>query len=100
MLGLDSDNGGEFINHELYHYCRKEKAKFTSSRPYKKNDDAHVEEKNSWVRRLVGYGRCDSVEALKLLNRLCESEHIWTNFFQPVSTLQSRTRHGDKVHKM
>lgn len=47
MLGLDSDNGSEFINHELYGYCQREGIKFTRSRPYKKNDNAHVEQKNS-----------------------------------------------------
>jgi hypothetical protein len=100
LLGLDSDNGGEFINHELYRYCQKEKIAFTRSRPYKKNDNAHVEQKNSGIRRLVGYGRYESREALELLNRLYELEHIWANFFQPVSTLQSKTRHGAKVHKV
>ena len=46
LLGLDSDNGGEFINHQLYHYCQQEGITFTRSRPYKKNDNAHVEQKN------------------------------------------------------
>lgn len=100
ILGLDSDNGTEFINHELYHYCLKEQIKFTRSRPYKKNDNAHVEQKNSWIRRLVGYSRFQSREALDLLNHLYELEHIWTNFFQPVSKLQSKTRHGARVHKV
>jgi hypothetical protein len=100
LLGLDSDNGGEFINHELYQYCQKEKIVFTRSRPYKKNDNAHVEQKNSGIRRLVGYGRYESREALDLLNHLYEMEHLWANFFQPVSTLQSKIRHGAKVHKV
>lgn len=100
ILGLDSDNGGEFINRDLYRYCLKEKIKFTRSRPYKKNDNAHVEQKNSWIRRLIGYGRYESREALDLLNRLYEMEHIWANFFQPVSILQSKTRHGAKVSKV
>ena len=58
LLGLDSDNGGEFINHHLYSYCQRKGITFTCSRPYKKNDNAHVEQKN-WtvVRRLVGYDR-------------------------------------------
>jgi len=100
ILGLDSDNGGEFINHDLYRYCQKETIKFTRSRPYKKNDNAHVEQKNSWIRRLVGYGRYESRQALDLLNRLYEMEHLWANFFQPVSVLQSKTRHGAKVNKI
>ena len=55
MLGLDSDNGSEFINHRLYAYCQQKEITFTRSRPYKKNDSAHVEQKNwSVVRRLIG----------------------------------------------
>ena len=100
VLGLDSDNGSEFINRDLYGYCQRENIKFTRSRPYKKNDNAHVEQKNAWIRRLVGYSRFESREALDLLNRLYEMEHIWANFFQPVSILQSKTRHGAKVHKI
>jgi hypothetical protein len=100
IRGLDSDNGGEFINHELHRYCLKEGIEFTRSRPYKKNDNAHVEQKNSWIRRLVGYERYESRRALELLNHLYELEHLWTNFFQPVSILQSKTRHGAKVHKV
>jgi len=65
MLGLDSDNGGEFINGHLYNYSRREKITFTRSRPYKKNDSCHVEQKNwSLVRRLVGYDRYSSRAAL------------------------------------
>lgn len=91
LLGLDSDNGGEFINHQLYNYCQREGIVFTRSRPYKKNDNAHVEQKNSGIRHLVGYERYESRAALEQLNRLYELEHIWANFFQPVTTLQSKT---------
>jgi len=100
VLGLDSDNGSEFINHELHQYCKREGIKFTRSRPYKKNDNAHVEQKNSWIRRLIGYDRYESREALDKLNHLYELEHLWVNFFQPVSVLQSKRRHGAKVHKV
>ena len=100
LLGLDSDNGGEFINHQLYNYCQREGIVFTRSRPYKKNDNAHVEQKNAGIRRLVGYERYESRTAWEQLNRLYELEHIWANFFQPVTTLQSKTRHGAKVHKV
>lgn len=65
-----------------------------------KNDNAHVEQKNSGVRRLVGYDRYNSRAALEQLNRLYKLEHFWGNFFQPVTTLQSKTRHGAKVHKV
>jgi hypothetical protein len=71
LLGLDSDNGSEFINHRLHTYCLREKITFTRSRPYKKNDSAHVEQKNgSVVRRLIGYDRYTSREALSQLNRV------------------------------
>jgi hypothetical protein len=71
LLGLDSDNGGEFINHYLYAYCQRKGITFTRSRPYKMNDSAHVEQKNwSVVCRLVGYDRYRSKEALAQLDRL------------------------------
>ena len=100
-LGLDSDNGSEFINHELLAYCQKHQITFTRSRPYKKNDNAHVEEKN-WtaVRRLVGYERYTSRPALEILNRLYGLLRWHTNFFQPVMQLQEKTRNGAKVHKV
>ncbi|MFC2014319.1 hypothetical protein ACFLU8_05600 [Chloroflexota bacterium] len=66
LLGLDSDNGSEFINHHLYSYCQREKITFTRYRSYKKNDSCHVEQKNwSVVRRLVGYDRYNSQAALE-----------------------------------
>ncbi len=100
-LGLDSDNGSEFINHDLLAYCQKHQITFTRSRPYKKNDNAHVEEKN-WtaVRRLVGYDRYTSRPALETLNRLYGLLRWHTNFFQPVMQLQSKTRNGAKVRKV
>jgi hypothetical protein len=71
LLGLDSDNGGEFINHYRYAYCQRKQNTFTRSRPCRKNDSAHVEQKNwSVVRRLVGYERYRSQEALTQLNQL------------------------------
>jgi hypothetical protein len=101
LLGLDSDNGSEFINHHLYAYCQRKGITFTRSRPYKKNDSAHVEQKNwSVVRRLVGYDRYSSKEALAQLNRLYQVVRQYTNFFQPVMQLQHKTRHGARVHKV
>jgi len=100
MLGLDSDNGSEFINHHLYSYCRDEGITFTRSRSYKKNDSCHVEQKN-WtvVRRLIGYDRYSSHAALETLNRLYNLLRLYVNFFQPVMKLVSKTRHGARVHK-
>ena len=101
LLGLDSDNGSEFINHNLYAYCQREGITFTRSRPYKKNDAAHVEQKNwSVVRRLVGYDRYSSKEALVQLNKVYQPVGSYVNFFQPVMQLQHKSRHGAKVHKV
>jgi len=101
LLGLDSDNGSEFINQHLYSYCRREGITFTRSRPYKKNDSCHVEQKNwSVVRRLVGYDRYNSKAALEALNRVYNLTRLYVNFFQPVMKLVHKTRHGAKVHKV
>ena len=101
LLGLDSDNGSEFINRHLYAYCQRAGITFTRSRPYKKNDSAHVEQKNwSVVRRLVGYDRYSSRASLDQLNRAYGLVRLHTNFFQPTMKLQHKTRHGAKVHKV
>ena len=101
LLGLDSDNGSEFINQHLYTYCRREGITFTRSRSYKKNDSCHVEQKNwSVVRRLVGYDRYSSRAALEALNRIYHLLRFYVNFFQPVMKLVAKTRHGAKVHKV
>jgi hypothetical protein len=93
LLGLDTDNGGEFINYELLRYCEKEKITFTRSRPYRKNDQAHVEEKNgSVVRRLVGYDRYEGLDAWRLLTALYGVLRLYVNFFQPSMKLLSKVR--------
>lgn len=100
LLGLDSDNGSEFINQHVYTYCQRKGITFTRARPYKKNDSAHVEQKNwSVVRRLVGYDRYSSHAALEGLNRLYVILRLYGNFFQPVMKLVAKTRHGAKVRK-
>ena len=100
-LGLDSDNGSEFINQHLFSYCQREKITFTRSRSYKKNDSCHVEQKNwSVVRRLVGYDRYNSRAALEALNRIYDLTRLYVNFFQPVMKLMSKTRQGARVHKV
>ena len=100
LLGIDSDGGGEFINHHLYRYCQKEHITFTRSRPYKKNDQAHVEQKN-WtvVRQVVGYDRYESQEALAMMGCVYDDLRLYVNFFQPVMKLISKTRIGSKVRK-
>lgn len=101
LLGLDSDNGSEFINQHLLSYCRKNEITFTRSRPYKKNDSAHVEQKNwSVVRRLVGYDRYASRAALQELNRVYGLVRLYVNFFQPVMKLKRKTRQGARVRKV
>lgn len=100
LLGIDSDNGSEFINESLYTYCREHKITFTRSRPYRKNDSCFVEQKNySVVRRAVGYQRFDTEEQLRLLNQLYEKLDLYTNFFQPSLKLKSKERHGARVTK-
>ncbi len=101
LLGLDSDNGGEFINQCFYIYCQKEKITFTRSRAYKKNDSCHVEQKNgNVIRRLVGYERYSSQAAYQSLARLYYTIRLYLNFFQPTMKLISKTRHGAKIHKV
>ncbi len=101
LLGLDSDNGGEFINRGLYGYCQRHAIVFTRSRSYKKNDSCHVEQKNwSVVRRLVGYDRFTSRAAFAALRDVYEVVRLYVNFFQPTVKLQSKTRQGAKVRKV
>jgi len=101
LLGVDSDNGSEFINQCFYTYCRQEKITFTRSRAYKKNDSCHVEQKNgNVVRRLVGYDRYTSKAAYQCLERLYDGVRLYLNFFQPTMKLVSKTRHGAKVNKV
>jgi hypothetical protein len=101
LLGVDSDNGSEFINQCFYTYCREEKITFTRSRAYKKNDSCHVEQKNgNVVRRLVGYDRFTSRAAYQCLGRVYDCVRLYINFFQPTMKLVSKTRHGAKVHKV
>ena len=100
ILGIDSDNGSEFINAIMLRYCEENEITFTRSRPYKKNDSCFVEQKNySVVRRNVGYQRYDTEEELSLLNELYIYLDCYTNYFQPVVKLVSKTRVGSKVTK-
>jgi len=101
LLGIDSDNGSEFINQCFYKYCRDEKITFTRSRAYKKNDSCHVEQKNgNVVRRLVGYERYASKASFECLGRVYDLVRLYINFFQPTMKLVSKTRQGAKVHKV
>lgn len=100
LLGIDSDNGSEFINDHLYRYCLGEKITFTRGRAGRKNDSAYAEQKNwSVVRRAVGFYRYDTPEQLELLDRLYAVMHFYVNFFLPVMKLEEKTRIGSKVKK-
>jgi transposase InsO family protein len=101
LKGVHSDSGSEFINQELYGYCKREGIEFTRSRSYKKNDNCHVEQKN-WqvVRRIIGYDRYSSKEALRALDGVYTVARLYINFFQPVMKLVGKTRNGAKVHKI
>lgn len=100
LLGLDSDNGAEFINNHLMRYCQQEQITFTRSRPYRKNDNCFVEQKNySVVRRHVGYARYDTEHELQLLNELYEQLRLYVNFFLPSQKLKEKIRHGSRVQK-
>jgi hypothetical protein len=101
LLGLDSDNGSEFINQSIYGYCRRNGITFTRSRSYKKNDSCHVEQKNwSVVRRVIGYDRFSSKAAFKGLGDVYSLLRLYVNFFQPVLKLVGKNRNGAKVHKV
>lgn len=99
--GIDSDNGPEFINQILYKYCQREKLEFTRSRPYRKNDNAYIEQKNwTHVRKIFGYLRYDTYEELAIMNDLYHNElRLYKNFFQPVMKLASKERIGGKVKR-
>jgi hypothetical protein len=100
LLGIDSDNGTEFINDLLYRYCLDEKITFTRSRPYKKNDQAHVEQKNwSVVRHTVGYDRWETDQELAVLENIYADLRLYINFFQPSFKLIAKERIGNKTIK-
>lgn len=99
LLGLDFDNGGEFLNSELIAWCEKNKVTYTRSRSYKKNDQAWIEQKNrSVVRKEVVKGRLE-IQALKKLERLYDLLNLFVNFFQPSQKLLTKKRNGAKVYK-
>ena len=101
LLGIDSDNGEEFINWHLYRWCKKEEITFTRCREYRKNDQAHVEEKNwSVVRRYAGYKRFETQEQVDLLNKLYEQLRLYFNFFQATLKLERKERVGGKVKRI
>jgi hypothetical protein len=103
ILGFDCDNGSEFLNHHLvsYFHARPRKVAFTRSRPYRKNDNARVEQKNwTHVRQLVGYGRLGDPLQAEMLDALYrELWNPWRNFFCPAMRLVEKRREGSKIRR-
>jgi hypothetical protein len=101
LLGIDSDNGSEFINYHLKTFCDQNHIQFTRGRPYKKDDNAHVEQKNwTHVRKIFGYERYDSQPALQAINDLYRNElRILQNLFLPSMKLIEKTRIGSKLKR-
>ncbi len=101
LLGFDTDNDSVFINETLRDYCVHSDIEFTRCRPYRKNDQAYVEQKNgSVVRRIVGYHRYEGVEAAATLAELYRSVRLFVNFFQPSFKLLEKQRNGAMVKKL
>jgi len=100
LLGIDSDNDSVFINELMLKYCQTNNITFTRCRPYKKNDQCFVEQKNwSIVRRTIGYQRYESNAARQLLSEIYKELHLYTNMFQPTFKLKRKKRTGAKVYK-
>ncbi len=100
LRGFDTDNGGEFMNETVAAYCDQHGIEITRSRPYRKNDQAWVEQKNgAVVRRLVGYRRLEGLVAAEALSRLYAASRLFVNFFQPSFKLASKARLGARVRK-
>ena len=100
ILGVDSDNGSEFINDDLLGWCQGRQITFTRARPGNKNDGCHVEQKNwSVVRTVVGYHRYDTAAEMLLLNEIWQLQSKLTNYFYPQQKLISKVRKGAKVSK-
>jgi hypothetical protein len=101
LVGLDSDNGSEFINRHLLAWCQRHRITFTRGRAWKKNDSAHVEQKNgAIVRHLIGYDRFVSKAAFAQLQRVYDLVRLHINFFQPVQKLVMKTRQGPRAHRV
>jgi hypothetical protein len=101
LRGIDSDNGSEFINNHLFRYCQARAIQFTRGRPYKKDDNAHIEQKNwTHVRRLLGYVRYDTVAAREAMNDLYRNElRVFQNLFLPSVKLVRKERVGSRIRR-
>ena len=102
LRGVDSDNGSEFINWHLKGWCEQHQIQLTRGRPYKKDDNAHIEQKNwTHVRKLLGWERYDRHEAVEAINDLYRCElRLWLNLFLPSVKLVKKVRVGSKVRRV
>lgn len=102
LLGLDSDNGSEFINWHLKRWCDHKQIQLTRGRPYKKDDNAHIEQKNwTHVRKLLGWDRYDSPEAVAAINAVYRQElRVWMNLYLPSVKLKKKVRVGSKLRRV
>jgi len=97
---LHPDNDSGLINDLLWRYCRQRQIRMSRSRPYKKNDNAWVEQRNwTHVRKVEGYRRLDNTAELLVLRELYDRLRLYKNFFQPTMKLQSKVRVGGKIHR-
>lgn len=102
LLGIDTDNGTEFLNWHVGRWCAQRQIQFTRGRPYKKDDNAHVEQKNwTHVRKLMGWERYDTLEVVEAMNDLYRHElSLWVNAFQPSVKLLRKQRVGARVRRV
>jgi len=101
LRGINSDNGSEFINWHVGSWCARHQVQFSHSRPYKKDDNAYIEQKNwTHVRKLMGWDRYDTPAAVKAMNDLYRNElRLWLNLFQPSAKLLKKVRVGSKLRR-
>lgn len=101
LRAIDSDNGSEFINYHLVGYCEKHRLEFTRSRPYNKDDNAHIEQKNwTHVRKVFGWERYDTPDVIEAMNELYRNElRFMMNLFQPSVKLASKERVGPRLRR-
>ena len=102
LLGVDADNGSEFINWHLKRWCDEKQIQLTRGRPYKKDDNAHIEQKNwTHVRKLLGWDRYDSRAAVEAINAVYRQElRLWMNLYLPSVKLMKKVRVGSKVRRV
>lgn len=101
LKGLDSDTGSEFVNWHMVRWCKENNLSFTRSRPYYKNDNTYVEQKNyTHIRKWLGYRRYDDAKQLKMINDLYRNElRLWNNFFLPVMKIKEKVKINNSVCK-